>query len=124
VTDPDAPRRELYLVAGGTPAAEWLSQRLDDPEVQAHLRESFEKFSRAVGTTIEQAARLTADAIAAYTSAIVPAYDSLRELLATAGAIDRPLPDDPRERALELRRRRTTGPDRQVQHRPRPRRHA
>jgi hypothetical protein len=33
-------------------------------------------------------------------------------------------PPDPIERALWLRQHRGTGPDRQVQHRPRPRRHA
>jgi hypothetical protein len=121
VTEPDAPRR-VYLVAGGTPAAEWLSQRLDDPEVQARLRESFEELGRACGLLVEQVARTFAAVVDAYTTALAPAYVNLREQLAAAGVIDCPLPEDPRERALELRRRRNTGPDRQVQHRRPPRR--
>jgi hypothetical protein len=121
VTEPDAPRR-VYLVAGGTPAAEWLSQRLDDPEVQARLRESFEEFGRRCGLALAEVARSFAAVVDAYTTALAPAYVNLREQLAAAGVIDCPLPEDPRERALELRRRRNTGPDRQVQHRRPPRR--
>jgi hypothetical protein len=122
VTEPDDAPRRVYLVAGGTPAAEWLSQRLDDPEVQARLRESFEELGRACGLLVEQVARTFAAVVDAYTTALAPAYANLREQLVAAGAIERPLPEDPRERALELRRRRSTGPDRQVQHRHRPRR--
>jgi hypothetical protein len=122
VTEPDDAPRRVYLVAGGTPAAEWLSQRLDDPEVQARLRESFEELGRACGLLVEQVARTFAAVVDAYTTALAPAYVNLREQLAAAGVIDCPLPEDPRERALELRRRRNTGPDRQVQHRRPPRR--
>jgi hypothetical protein len=120
VTEPDAPRR-VYLVAGGTPAAEWLSQRLDDPEVQAQLRESFEEFGCRAGLLVAEVARSFAAVVDAYTTALAPAVENLREQLVAAGAIERPLPEDPRERALELRRRRSTGPDRDLarQHRPR-----
>jgi hypothetical protein len=122
VTEPDDAPRRVYLVAGGTPAAEWLSQRLDDPEVQARLRESFEEFGRRCGLALAEVARTFAAVVDAYTTALAPAYVNLREQLAAAGVIDCPLPEDPRERALELRRRRNTGPDRQVQHRRPPRR--
>jgi hypothetical protein len=117
----DGEPRRLYLVAGGTPAARAVIAALESPEAQAELRASFEAFARIAQQLVEGAARAWADVIAAYREAI-PAFDSLRRQLADAGVLDRPLPDDPRERALELRRRRSTGPDRQVQHRRRPRR--
>lgn len=113
----DAPRR-VYLVAGGTPAALALARALDDPEWQAQLRESVEQLAHAAGLAFEQAHRALLDAVAAY----APALRAVHEQLVDAGVLDRPLPEDPRERALELRRRRSTGPDRQVQHGHRPRR--
>jgi hypothetical protein len=116
----DEPRR-LYLVAGGTPTARAMIEALESPEAQARLAESFEAFTRSAREFVEAAARACENVVAAWREAI-PAFDSLRRQLADAGVLDRPLPDDSRERALELRRRRSTGPDRQVQHRRRPRR--
>jgi hypothetical protein len=117
----DEEPRRLDLVAGGTPTARALIAALESPEAQAELRASFEAFTRSAREFVEIAARACGDVIAAYRAAI-PAFDSLRQQLADAGVFDRPLPDDPRDRALELRRRRSTGPDRQVQHCRRPRR--
>jgi hypothetical protein len=120
MTEPEEPRH-LYVVAGGTPAARAVIEALESPEAQAALRESFERMAYLVGQTVAEVSRAFAAAAAVWRAAM-PDLDRIRDHLVDAGVIDRPLPTDPRGRALELRRRRSTGPDRQVQHRKRPRR--
>jgi hypothetical protein len=82
VTDPDTPRHELYLVQGGTPAAEWLAQRLDDANVKARYRAVFEQqveqFTRALGASMEQAARLLADLLDGHRRRNDPAHARVR----------------------------------------------
>jgi hypothetical protein len=113
MTEPEEPRH-LYVVAGGTPAARAVIEALESPEAQAALRESFERMAQLVGETVAEVVRAFGAAAAAWLAAM----PALREALSA----ELPLPEDPRGRALELRRRRSTGPDRQVQHRKRPRR--
>jgi hypothetical protein len=53
----DGEPRRLYVVASGTPAAEWLAQRLDDPQVQQEIRASFDEFARRCGLLLAQVPR-------------------------------------------------------------------
>lgn len=115
--DLDPPRR-VYLVAGGTPAARQLALAFDDPEVRARLEEGVRRLAESVAITVEAALAAFAKVCKAYAESIPPALRQLRE----AGVLPEPPPEDPRARALWLRQHRGTGPDRQVQHRPRPRR--
>lgn len=110
--------REVYLVAGGTPAARWLAEQLDDPVKRAELEESVRRFAERLQLTI----RPVIDAALRQAEAIGRAYAHLGDTLRDAGALPEEPPDDPRERALWLRQQRGTGPDRQVQRQHRPRR--
>lgn len=90
---------------------------LESPEAQERFRQSFEEFGRQVGLLVADVMRAFERTLNAYRPALV----DLHEQLVDAGVIPDPGPLDPRERALWLRQHRNTGPDRQVQHRPRPR---
>jgi len=118
VDDPIDPAREVYLVAGGTPAARALAEALDDPEVRARLEEGVRRLAEAVSITMEAALAAFARTVEQVGPAASQAYRTLRD----AGVLPEQAPEDPRERALWLRRHRGSGPDRQVQHRHRPRR--
>lgn len=109
--------RSVLLVAGGTPAARAVLAALQSPEAQERFRQSFEEFGRQLGLLVADVMRAFERTLSAYRPALV----DLHEQLVDAGVIRDPGPTDPRERALWLRQHRNTGPDRQVQHRPAPR---
>jgi hypothetical protein len=66
--------------------------------------------------------RQLVDNVNAVFEALAPAFEQLGRTL--GGLLPEQPPVDPVERALWLRQHRGTGPDRQVQHRPRPRQHS
>jgi hypothetical protein len=111
-----APR--VYLVAGGTPAARELARALDDPELRARLEEGCRQIAEHARLAIEPVFAALGRAVEAYGLAVRPVVEQLRD----AGVLTELPPEEPRERALWVRQHRGTGPDRQVQHRPRPRR--
>lgn len=108
----------MYLVAGGTPAAQALAAALDDPEARARIEESCRQLAEHARLAVESVYEALGRAIEAYGLALRPVVEQLRE----AGVLPEEPPTDPRARALWLRQHRGTGPDRQLQHRPRPRR--
>jgi hypothetical protein len=109
------PEAWAVLVRGGSPAALRILGELDDPAVQAAIRFSFEETVRRLTETLrpvfERIGRFTQEL-----ARIASTYQQARLLPAAP-------PADPRECALHAARHRGTGPDTQVQHRPRPRRH-
>jgi hypothetical protein len=75
--------------------------------------------------TMEQIAHEVSEALGAAWARLEPFLRNLGRAVRAAGALPPPPPPlpDPREQALAHRRSLGAGPDRQVQHRPRPRRH-
>jgi hypothetical protein len=89
-----------------------LLRMLDNPqETAAAINRAFEQLIEALRPVVEQIGRNLADLGRALADAI------------PGGPPPAPAAEDPRARALRLRRQRGTGPDRQIQHRPGPRRH-
>lgn len=109
--------REFLLVQGGSPAALTLAAQLDDPEVRARLEGQFQQLAAWANRAVEDLVRALAPAMTEFGRQLNDMYGKLRE----AGILPEEPPGDPRARALWLRQHRGTGPDRQVQHRPRPR---
>lgn len=115
----ESERPPVYLVAGGTPAARWIAEVLDDPARRAELEELGRRFTERLHATVEAMwPRIVEQA-----EAIGRAVEDVRAVLRDAGVLPEEPPTDPRARALWLRRHRGTGPDRQVQRGHRPRRH-
>lgn len=133
----DVPR---HLLDGPSPPEHARARCLIEPVFGGHAaRSELEALCRAMNATPEQRERLeawTRDAaerlgviVEDLLRALAPAMTDLgRQLddvygkLREAGIVPEEPPGDPRTRALWLRQHRGTGPDRQVQHRPRPRR--
>jgi hypothetical protein len=116
--DAYVPARDVLLVVGGTPAALALRDRLDDPEFRAELEASVRRFAEQLG----QAIRPAIEQVLQQARALGEWVEQNRQVLVDAGALPAVPPEDPRARALWLRRHRGTGPDRQLQHRRPPRR--
>jgi hypothetical protein len=117
IEQPEEPRR-VYLVAGGTPAARRLAEFLDDPETRARMEADLQRFAEQYGLLVSSVSEALARAVEQYR----PLLESVSATLRDAGVLPEQPPEDPRERALWLRQHRGAGPDRQLQHRPRPRR--
>ncbi len=111
-------RREVYLIAGGTPAALALRDRLDDPAFRAELEEGVRRFAEGLRLAVES----VLPEFLRQAEAIGRAAEGMRAVLREAGVLPEEPPTDPRARALWLRQHRGTGPDRQLQHARRPRR--
>lgn len=96
-------------------AGEILLVIAPDEATARRLFEQMSDLARQVGESFREVA-----------TAMAGVMDSMRPALERAGLLEDPGPDrvaQPFERALWAKARQGTGPDRQVQHRPRPRRH-
>jgi hypothetical protein len=111
--DTERPLVTLRWLMAVTPP-EVLAEALTDPAVRERMAEPF----RQVGELL----RGFTEVFASLAEHAQRAARSLGEALRDAGVLPEEPPADPRARALWLRRHRGTGPDRQMQHRPRPRR--
>lgn len=115
IAELDGPGRYL-LVAGGSPLARALARQLDDPEVRDRIQRQLAEFA-------ERVAELLAVLRPQVEAALVRAGEVYGQLR-SAGVLPEAPPEDPRARALWLRRHRSPGPDREPAGRQRrPRRH-
>lgn len=112
VPRPPAPRLSMH--ASGLALDVLVHDEPLDPERARRVFAELGRVVEQVAQAFAETALSVGEAIAKFAAALRGPNDppplSLRER-------------DPRAYALELRRTRNTGPDRQVQHRPRPRRH-
>jgi hypothetical protein len=97
--------------------------REDYAQALADLRAVFEPAAEAVAGLVETFGKIAADAGLRFSELVEAIGKAARDPWQPIPPPRRLRTEDPRGYALALRQARSTGPDRQVQHRPRPRRH-
>lgn len=116
------PVRELTLPEVMRLAVQAEQARNDYEQALANVRAVFAPAAEALARMVEAFGKIAADAGLRFSELVdmlgKAARDSWQPILPPRRLRD----EDPRAYALALRQARSTGPDRQVQHRPRPRR--